>query len=239
MFLAGISFSLHFFALRGRSPKEYWKNIEFRFYLAVICAMVLFTAGILFWSNPGDAERSIRDAVFQVVAITTGTGFVTADFEQWPIVLQGLLLFLMFFGGCAGSTTGGMKHMRIFLLVRQSGAQMIKLIHPRVVKGLFLGERTVTDDAIQGVQAFFFLYLSLWVGGAIVLMAMGLDFMTGISAAASALGNVGPALGEVGPAENYAGLPDLAKWVLSALMLMGRLEIFPVLVLLNPGSWRR
>lgn len=239
MFLAGTSFSLHFFALRGRSLKGYWKNTEFRFYLAVICTMVLLTAGILIWSNPGDVERSIRDAAFQVVAILTGTGFVTADFEQWPIVLQGLLLFLMFFGGCAGSTTGGIKHMRIFMLIRQSGTQMVKLIHPRVVKNLFLDGRTVTDDAIQGIQAFFFLYLSLWVGGTIVLMVMGLDFMTGISASASALGNVGPALGEVGPAENYAGLPDLSKWVLSALMLMGRLEIFPVLVLLNPGVWRR
>ena len=239
MFLAGTSFSLHFFALRGKSLKGYWKNTEFRFYLTVICVAIVFTAGILIWKVPGDIERSIRDAAFQVVAIVTTTGFVTADFEHGPMVLQGLLLFLMFFGGCAGSTGGGMKHMRLLLLVRHSGVQMVKLIHPRAVKGLFLGEHTVTDEVIQGVQSFFFLYLSLWAGGTIVLAATGLDLLTGISAAASALGNVGPGLGEVGPVENYAGLPGTAKWVLSALMLMGRLEIFPVLVLLSPGIRRR
>ncbi len=239
MFLAGTSFSLHFFALRGKSLKGYWKNTEFRFYLTVICVAIVFTAGILIWKVPGDIERSIRDAAFQVVAIVTTTGFVTADFEHWPMVLQGLLLFLMFFGGCAGSTGGGMKHMRLLLLVRHSGVQMVKLIHPRAVKGLFLGEHTVTDEVIQGVQSFFFLYLSLWAGGTIVLAATGLDLLTGISAAASALGNVGPGLGEVGPVENYAGLPGTAKWVLSALMLMGRLEIFPVLVLLSPEIRRR
>lgn len=239
MFLAGTSFSLHFFALRGKSLKGYWKNTEFRFYLAVICVAIVFTAGILIWNVQGDIERSIRDAAFQVVAIVTTTGFVTADFERWPMVLQGLLLFLMFFGGCAGSTGGGMKHMRLFLLVRHSGVQIVKLIHPRVVKGLFLGEHTVTDEVIQGVQSFFFLYLSLWVGGTIVLAAAGLDLLTGISAAASALGNVGPGLGEVGPVENYAGLPGTAKWVLSVLMLMGRLEIFPVIILLSPEIWRR
>ncbi len=239
MGLAGTSFSLQYFALRGRSLSSYWKNTEFRFYLGTVCVATLVTALVLFWRMNAGAERAVREAAFQVVAIVTTTGFVTADFELWPVVLQVLLLFLMFFGGCSGSTGGGMKHMRLFLLFRHSGAQMLKLVHPRAVKGLFLGGRPVTEDVIGGVQSFFFVYLALWVGGSIVLSALGLDIVTGISAAASALGNVGPGLGDVGPVDNYAGLPALAKWVLGALMLMGRLEIFPVLVLLSRETWRR
>ncbi|MFQ5915081.1 MAG: TrkH family potassium uptake protein [Nitrospinota bacterium] len=239
MGLAGTSFSLHYFALRGRSLSSYWKNTEFRFYLSMLGAATLVTTLFLLWQTQAGAERAVREAAFQVVAIVTTTGFVTADFELWPVVLQALLLFLMFFGGCSGSTGGGMKHMRLLLLFRHSGAQMLKLIHPRAVKGLLLGERPVTDDVIEGIQSFFFLYLTLWVGGSLALSALGMDLVTGISAAASALGNVGPGLGAVGPADNYAGLPALAKWILSALMLLGRLEIFPVIILLSRETWRR
>jgi trk system potassium uptake protein TrkH len=154
-------------------------------------------------------------------------------------VLQILLLFLMFFGGCAGSTGGGMKHIRLFVMFKHSAAQMLRLLHPRAVKELMLNGRPITHDVIEGVQSFFFLYLTAWVVGSLALTAAGLDLITGISAAASALGNVGPGLGAVGPVEHYAGLPLPAKWMLSFLMLLGRLEIFPVLILLNRETWRR
>ncbi len=239
MGLAGTSFSLHYFALRRRSASSYWENTEFLFYLSMIVSATAVTTLVILWRAPEGVERTIRDAAFQVVSIITGTGFVTADFEHWPILLQTLLLFLMFFGGCSGSTGGGMKHMRLFLLFRQSAAQMVKLVHPRAVKELFLGSQIVTEEVIAGIQSFFFLYLTLWVVGSLALTALGLDIVTGISAAASALSNVGPALGAVGPTDNYAGLPDAAKWLLTALMLMGRLEIFPVLVLLRRETWRR
>ncbi len=132
-----------------------------------------------------------------------------------------------------------MKQMRLYLLFRQSAAQMLKLIHPRAVKELFLGSQPVTEEVIGGIQSFFFLYLTLWVAGSLALSALGLDIVTGISASASALSNVGPGLGAVGPVDNYAALPDAAKWILSALMLLGRLEIFPVLVLLSRETWRQ
>ncbi|MFQ5693311.1 MAG: potassium transporter TrkG, partial [Nitrospinota bacterium] len=196
-------------------------------------------AGLLIWRLDGSVERAVREAAFQVMSIVTTTGFVTADFELWPVVIQALLLFLMFFGGCSGSTGGGMKHIRLLLMFRQSKAQLLKLIHPRAVKGLFLDNHPVTDDVIEGVQSFFFLYLTVWVAGTLLLAALGIDLVTGFSAAASALGNVGPGLGGVGPLDNYASLPGLAKWVLASLMLLGRLEIFPVLVLLGRGAWRR
>jgi trk system potassium uptake protein TrkH len=239
MALAGTSFSLHYFALRGKSILSYWKNTEFRFYLGTICVGTAVTAFILFWKVPENLEKTIREAAFQVTAIVTTTGFVTANFELWPVVLQILLLFLMFFGGCAGSTGGGMKHIRLHVMFKHSAAQMLRLLHPRAVKELMLNGRPITHDVIEGVQSFFFLYLTAWVVGSLALTAAGLDLITGISAAASALGNVGPGLGAVGPVEHYAGLPLPAKWMLSFLMLLGRLEIFPVLILLNRETWRR
>ncbi len=239
MTLAGASFGVHYFALRGKSVQYYWKNAEFRFYLGTICLATAVTVIFLYWHMHVNIERAVREAAFQVVSIVTTTGFVTADFELWPFVLQALLLFLMFFGGSSGSTGGGIKHVRLYVMFKHSAAQLLKLLHPRAVKELLMDGRLITHDVIEGVQSFFFLYLTCWMVGSLALAAMGLDLVSGFSAAASALGNVGPGLGVVGPTDNYAGLPALAKWVLSLLMLLGRLEIFPVLILLKREIWRR
>ncbi len=238
MALAGTSFSLHYFAING-NPKAYWKNREFRLYFFVILLAAAVGVGSLLAAGARDIGATIRDAIFQAVSITTTTGFVTADFEVWPIFLQTVLLFLMFFGGCSGSTGGGMKHIRLYFLFRQGGTQIARLVHPRAVKELVMGGRPVSGDVIQGVQAFFFLYLTAWMVGALGLAALGMDLVSGLSAAASALGNIGPALGAVGPTDHFGELHFLAKWLLTGLMLLGRLEIFPVLAVLTRGFWRQ
>lgn len=239
MTLAGASFSLHYFAWRGKSLSAYWKHSEFRFYAATLCAGTLVAAALLAGRSHAGVEQVVREAAFQVVSVVTTTGFVTADFALWPGVVQALLLCLMFLGACSGSTGGGMKQIRPFLMCKHSAAQMVKLVHPRAVKGLFLDGRPVAEDVIEGVQSFLFLYLAAWVFGSLSLAALGSDLVTAISAAASALGNVGPGLGAVGPAHGYAGLSAPAKWILAVLMLLGRLEIFPVLALLSREHWRR
>ncbi|MFQ5693310.1 MAG: TrkH family potassium uptake protein [Nitrospinota bacterium] len=245
MFLAGANFTLHYLGLRGRLS-AYWKNGEFRFYLGATAVSILLTAAALWWAKgpAGGAagagvERTLRDAAFQALSLITTTGFATADFELWPVVVQGLFLFLMLIGGCAGSTAGGIKYVRIVLMGRYARAQMQKLVHRRAVKEISLDGRPVADEVSHGVQAFFFLYLSLWVAGSAALTALGMDLVSALSAVAANMGNVGPGLGAVGPTDNYFGQPAAAKWLLSVLMLAGRLEIFPVLALLTRGVWRK
>jgi trk system potassium uptake protein TrkH len=182
--------------------------------------------------------QALRYAMFQVVSLVTTTGFASHDYEQWPIFAQFALLLLFFFGGCAGSTGGSIKHMRIILLVKHAYWQLYRLLHPRAVASLRLGEQTISGEVLIVVQAFFVLYMACFALAALCLTALDVDLITAISAVASCLGNVGPGLAQVGPFDHYAWLPGVAKWVLAACMLLGRLEIAAILVLCLPAFWK-
>ena len=241
MFLAGVSFALHFRA--WSRPVDYTRNPEFRLYaLITVVAIVIVAGGLMRDLNIADA---VRIASFNTVSLTTTTGYASADFGVWRPALQILVVGLMFLGGMAGSTAGAMKTFRIGILTKAAFADLRRLVHPRGIFVTRLGGSHVPDPVTESVQSFFLFYMFLFMTGTFVLafidanISENLDLVTSVSAVAASLGNIGPGLGEVGPASNYSGLPDLAKWMLSSLMIVCRLEIFPVLVLFTKDLWRR
>jgi trk system potassium uptake protein TrkH len=237
MLLAGINFSLHYQALRGR-PSTYFKSEEFRFFIGVLGAAFV----IIFLLNRSlydGAHANACDTAFQVAAIATTTGFGTADYEVWHVLAQYILVVLMFLGGCAGSTGGGMKNVRVLLLVKHAYVQIFRLIHPRGVRVLKLDHKAVPDEVMQSILGFFALYIGIFVVASLVMSLLGLDLVTAGAAVVASLSNIGPGLGEVGPTDNYAHISLIGKLVLSACMLLGRLELFTVLVLFFPSFWRK
>ena len=240
MLVAGTSFSLHFHALRGRW-QVYGRSHEFLFYLSLIgMAFVLIAAASTFRNGLfGTYEEAFRATLFQVVSIITTTGYGTADYELWSFSAQFILFGLMFVGGCAGSTGGGMKVMRIHLLVKFVFREVTRLVHPRAVVPVRMGGAAIDRDVVANVLGFFVLFMMSFAGGVFVMSELGMDMPTSFGAVAACLGNIGPGLGAVGPTDNYAWVPTTGKWVLSLLMLMGRLEIYTVIVLLSPATWKR
>lgn len=239
MFLAGASFALHYQALRG-NLRAYRRSPEFLLYAIVLAgATGLLVLALWLAGTYGSLPEALRHASFQVVSLATTTGYATADYEAWPPFAQGLLFLLMVLGGCAGSTAGAIKYIRVLLLAKRAYAQLFKLVHPRAVVVIRLGERQVPEEVLIGVQTFFLLYLSAFALATLAATAFGIDLYSSIGAVAATLGNVGPGFGAVGPAETYAPLPLPVKWILSTCMLLGRLEIFTVLVLLMPAIWRK
>lgn len=240
MFLGGASFTLHFLAFRGRSLASYWRDTEFRIYSAIIITATLFIGLYLYLTATYPTLLlSLRYAVFQVVTMATTTGYMSADFGAWPPVLGALLMIISFFGGSAGSTSGGMKVVRIVLLFKQTLCEIQRLIHPHAIVPLKLSGKVVPERAIAAVSAFFATYLASFAIIALSISAMGVDLITAFSATAAAINNTGPGLGTVGPAANFAALPDAAKWLLSFAMLIGRLELFTLFVILTPAFWRK
>jgi len=239
MFLAGANFSLHYLALTGK-VKVYFKDEEFRFYglIILICTGLIAASLHAVHFYTGRME-TLRHTLFQVTSIITTTGFGTADYLQWPPVAHAILLTLMVVGGCAGSTGGGIKVMRLFLLLRNAKYELKKMLHPRAVYTLWFNERPVAPALLTNILGFFLLYMSILVTGVIILTLGGRDLVTSIGATAATLGNIGPGLGLVGPASNYAHLLDWEKLLLVLFMLIGRLEIFTVLVLFLPEAWRK
>jgi len=237
MFLAGINFSLHFRFISG-SFLSYFKNREFLIYCSLI-TIVTVIISIDVFRRFGGLEQAFRDTLFQVVAIVTSTGFGTADFEQWSFSSQFLLYGLMFIGGCAGSTGGGMKVVRWYIVVKFVFSEVKRLLHPNAVIPVRMDGATVPTSVIMHILGFFVLYILIYGVSVFLLALMGLDMHTSFTAAVSALSNIGPGLGDIGPTENYGGLPTMAKWLLCFLMLMGRLEIFTVFVLFSPAYWRK
>lgn len=236
MLIAGINFSLHYWALRGRL-NLYLSNPEFRFFLGVIAiATGLITAARLA-SGEVFSEEFFRSTLFQTVSIVTTTGFVTHDYEQWPFVTQIILLALMLFGGCTSSTGGGIKNVRILVAFKFMGAELKKLFHPHGIFPIRMGDRTVPERLVLNIIGFVALYILIFFLGVMAMTGIGLDIDTSIGAVAATLGNVGPGIGMVGPAENYFHLPAMGKWILSFLMLVGRLEIFTVLVIFTRPFW--
>jgi len=241
MFIAGVSFALHYRALS--KPFEYFRNSEFKLYLLIIVVAVIIVAGGL-WEDLTPVE-AIRTAAFNTVSLVTTTGFASTDFGLWRPALQIMVVGLMFLGGMAGSTAGGIKTYRIGLLTKAAYADLRRLVHPRAIFVTRFGGKRVADPVVDAVQSFFLFYMFIFMTSVFLIafidanLAEGLDLVTATSAVASAMGNIGPGLGEVGPASNYGGLPIPIKWLLSGLMIVGRLEIFPVLVLFTKDLWCR
>lgn len=237
MFLAGVNFSMHFRALRR--PLNYFDSDEFIAYFILVLSAMLVTFGFI-WPGAGHpVEPSLRAAAFQVVSIGTTTGYGTADYELWPVLPQYLLFLMMFIGGSAGSTAGGMKVIRILLLIKQSIIQVFRLIHPKGVKYMMLDHKAVPLNAIQGVMGFFVLNAFIVAIASLAVAAVGGDFLTAATSVVTCLFNVGPGFGEVGPTDNFAAIHPIGKLVLMFCMLVGRLELFTVLVLFIPSFWRK
>ncbi len=249
MFLAGTNFILIYFGLIGKIKKIY-KNTEFNWYVSLLTIFVLIATVVLYTSvdlsetpvdHPevyGKFESSFRHALFQVVAIVTTTGFVTGDFVSWGTFLTMFFFGIMFLGGSSGSTSGGVKVLRHLILIKNGLLEFKRSLHPNAIIPLRHNNTVVEKPIVIHVLAFFILYLILFIIGAGVLSIMGLDFVSAIGSAASSIGNVGPALGEFGPTNSFNSLPDLGKYWCAFLMLVGRLELFTVLILFTPFFWR-
>ena len=236
MVLSGMNFALHYLALHNRSLSHYWEDPEVRGYLGILLLVIVITVIALHFTGMYKNWESVRYGVFQVVSVATTTGFSVSDFSLWPIFLPMLLFLTSFSGACAGSTGGGMKVIRIILIFKQGSRELKRLIHPNAIFSIKLGNRAVPDRVAEAVWGFFSAYIFLFIILQLALLATGLDLITAFSTVASCLNNLGPALGEA--SANYQSLPDSAKWVLSFAMLLGRLEIFTLVVLFSPMFWR-
>ena len=238
MLLAGINFSLHYQFLRGK-PLAFWRDSECRFFLGAVILMVFVVSLNIFGSVYETIGQALRYGAFQVVSIVTTTGFATADYEKWPAMSQLILLLCMFLGASAGSTGGGVKCLRIMLCLKYCYRELFYLIHPQAVNQIKIGGKTVSDDVMRSVLGFLALYMGLFALSSILLAGLGVDFMTAFTAVAATIGNIGPGFGLVGPVENYAQIPYFGKWLLIWCMLLGRLEIFTVIILVVPEFWRK
>ncbi|MFT4613018.1 MAG: trk system potassium uptake protein TrkH [Bacteroidia bacterium] len=236
MTISAINFGLHFAAWRRRSIGVYRKDSETLFFLGILAVGITVTCGYLMVAKVLDPAESLIHGMFQAVSLTTTTGFVTQDFTTWPTFLPLMLLMFSSMGGCVGSTGGGIKAMRVMLIYKQGLRELKQLVHPNAVIPLKVGRRRVEASVISAVWSFFAVYASSFLLIWLLLMATGLDFMTAYSAVAASLNNLGPGLGDV--ASNYSSINEVAKGLLCFTMLLGRLEIFTLLVLFTPAFWR-
>lgn len=236
MFLSCISFLLLFYALQGKLSR-FAKSSEFKFYCLVVIGAVIIVALNIRAEYPSILD-ALRYASFQVVSIMT-TGFTTANYETWPLLSQMLLLCLMFFGGMVGSTAGGMKQVRVLLMFKQAYRELYQLIHPHAFTALKLDGKNVTKETLGGIWGFLFLFILITVVATLFMTALGIDIITSASTVISAMSNVGPALGEAGPTDNYSTIPMAGKWILIFCMLVGRLEIYTVVIFFVPHFWRK
>jgi len=249
MILAGSNFVLSYFAFKGKFQRVL-ADEEFRVYWVFMACITLIAAFVIFVSGKagetvfeheffGEAESAFRHALFQVVSVVTTTGFVSADFTRWTPFLTIVFFGLMFSGGSAGSTAGGIKLMRHMLIIKNGLLEFKRTLHPNAVIPVRYNNKTVTEHIVYNIIGFFVLYMLLFILGSIGLGLLGLDFESAIGGAASSLGNVGPAFGTLNPVSNFSGLPELGKWWCGFLMLAGRLELFTVLILFTPYFWNR
>jgi|TARA_B110000967_G_scaffold203324_1_gene243782 trk system potassium uptake protein TrkH len=238
MLLSGINFAIHFGAIRNRTLRPYWRDSEFKAYISVLAVVSVITISYLQINRTfSSTTESIVTGLFQVVSIGTTTGFTTAEYYSWPGFLPVLLIYVSFIGGCSGSTGGGIKVIRILLLVKQGARELKRLVHPNAQIAVKIGKKPLPEKVLEAVWGFFAAYFAISALMILLLMASGLDLETSFSAVAACLNNLGPGLGDVG--QNFASINDFAKWVLCLAMLLGRLEIFTLLVLLTPAFWRK
>ena len=237
MFVAGVNFTLHFRALTGNF-KAHLKDYEFRVYLTIIFISTLIIFFNISSTDSDWSHDSFLKSLFQSLAILTGTGYSNANYELWPYLSQHILLILMFFGAMGGSTSGGMKIARIILLIKHAKTETRRMLHARAIIPIKIGNRTISDEIVRNTLGFSLIYLSIFVLTALLLSVFNLDFQSAVGAAASAIGNIGPAFGVFGPTDNYALLHPVGKWMLTFCMLLGRLEIFTVIVLFSRIFWK-
>ncbi len=242
MMLASTSFTLHYFALKGKLKKIY-KNEEFRLFLTIIFGSSLLIATFLFfdkYNQYNDFEKAFRDSWFTVSSIVSCTGFVTADYMKWSPFLWFLIFLLMFSGGCAGSTTGGIKVIRHLLLLKNASMEFKRLLHPSAILPVRLDGKPVHQDIIFNILAFFMMYIIIFAVSSFLLSFTGVNPVSSMGAVATCMAGIGPGLGDVGgPATNFSMVPLMGKWILSFMMLIGRLEIFTVFILFAPSFWKR
>ncbi|HEC18031.1 MAG TPA: potassium transporter [Gammaproteobacteria bacterium] len=238
MLLAGINFALHFLAWRGTTLRPYFSDPEVRTYFSVLLVSASIASAYLYETQTFDNIASaIHHGIFQAVSIGTTSGFTTADYYNWPGFLPVLLLFTSFIGGCAGSTGGGLKVIRFLMLVKQGMREIFRLIHPNAQIPVKVGNKPLSEPVINAVWGFFALYIASFTLMMLLVMMTGLDQVSAFSAVAASMNNLGPGLGDVGA--HYGNINSAAKWILCFAMLLGRLEIFTVLVLLTPAFWRK
>lgn len=238
MLMAGTNFSLHYRFLKG-DWRAYLRNKEFLFYLSIIGIVTVIIGVDTFLNQYRNLPDTMQFTLFQVVSILTTTGYGTTDYEQWSFSSQFVLFVLMFFGGCAGSTGGGMKIIRVMVLVKFMYSEIARLLHPHAVVPVRIGDKVIPRDVVTNVLGFFVLFMVVFVIGVIIMSSMGMDIATSLGVVIATLGNIGPGLGDVGPTDNYSTIPAIGKWILASFMLMGRLELFTVIILLSPFYWQK
>jgi trk system potassium uptake protein len=240
MLLAGINMTMYYMVWRRQSLRPLWSNIEVRAFYGVLVGSILLISTYLFAHDTyGSFLEALRFTTFHVISIATTTGYASADYGQWPLFAPLLMILLGCFATCAGSTGGGIKMIRMLLLVAQSRRELVRIVHPNVVNPVVINGNTVSDRTIQSVIAFMMIYGATLTSLTMVLIFSGLDVVTAFTAVIACVNNIGPGLGDVGPAVNYGGLNDFQTWVLTFAMLLGRLELLSLLVLLTPQFWRK
>ncbi len=237
MIIAGTNFTLAYFGLKLQF-KKIFRNEEFRYYIFFIFIFTAISTLVLYFRGDISFEQSFRDSLFQVSSLMTTTGYATSDYLLWGSFLWLLMFIVMFFGGSAGSTGGGMKIMRIAVLLKNTALEFKRLLHPHAVIPVRFNKKVLHQQIVSNILAFIVLYISIFIIGTVVMSAFGLDFETAMGSVIATLGNIGPGIGDVGPAANFADIPTGGKWFLSFLMLIGRLELFTVLILLTPSFWK-
>jgi trk system potassium uptake protein TrkH len=240
MLLAGVNFALYFVAWRQRSFRLLWRDIEWRaFAVVLIVSVALIVLVVLASDRQAGFEQTLRRTVFHVVSVATTTGYASYDYAQWPVFAPLLMILLGCFATSAGSTGGGIKMIRMLLLLKQARRELVRIVHPNVVNPVVLGGGTVSARVMQSVIAYMMLYGATLVGLTMLLLFSGLDVLSAFTAVVACVNNIGPGLGEVGPAVNYGGLSDFQTWVCTLAMMLGRLELLSLFVLLTPEFWRR
>jgi len=238
MFLAGTNFIVHYFLIKGKFNKIL-ENDEFWFYLFWILFSGVFVTIFLYLNSGLDFENSFRDAFFQVISIITCTGFATADYLAWPVMAWSVIFFAMFLGGCTGSTAGGIKMARHVVLIKNIRNILIQSRSPNAIVTLKLNKNLISPETNNTILTFITLYIFIFFAGTFLMSLMGIDIKTASSSVATCMAGIGPGIGTVGPVSNYAHLPDAAKILLPFLMIIGRLEIFTVMVLFSRDFWRK
>jgi trk system potassium uptake protein TrkH len=238
MFLSGTNFSLHYFALHGKI-KSYWEDEEFKFYFFFVLIVVFSIGFYLNFSSSIGLEESLRKSAFSVISILSSTGFVTSDYELWGYFMGMIFLVLLLIGACAGSTSGGIKMVRHYLLLKNSFYELKRLIHPNAIIPVRYNKKAVTPDIISKVSAFTLLYFLVFAIGSVIMAISGLELSSAMGSVAACLGNIGPGLGSTGPATTFANVSDFGKVFLSFIMILGRLELFTMLIIFSPSFWRK
>ena len=239
MFLSGVNFALHYQVFRGKSLKYFWKNAEFRLYFWIIVTAIVVVACDLALFDNRPVGTALGQASFQVVSLITTTGFITDDFNNWPLLSGATLVVMMFIGGCAMSTGGSIKVGRILIMLRQCGPTLRRAFHPRAVEQVKIDGKTVSPEIVTNVLQFFFIFIGVVVLSTLIMTAFGLDLVSAFTTSVAMIGNNGYGLGQIGPVNNYSFLPAASKYYLCFIMLLGRLELYTLLALFMPSFWRK